>query len=176
MAYAHLEESLQLLQGAAPSDTAVLSRRRRHLALASDRDGDVAATLFLRRGVSGQPQLDVHHLEAAGPSWRLLGGGSGSLGAALPRWPAYARGSPARRLSRGGTARAAGRLRPWGGGWVRSVTLQLAPEVSVLQVGDRRLTVAAHGIAVVAWKRRPPTVTALDARGEPLGTIRLPAC
>lgn len=46
VAYSALDESLRLLQGAPPEQTARLSRRRRHVPLAVDRDGDVAATMF----------------------------------------------------------------------------------------------------------------------------------
>ncbi len=64
MAYSALEESVRLLEGTdAIPQTLHLSRRVRHIPVAVDRDGDVAATMFLRRGVSGEPWIDVHSLE-----------------------------------------------------------------------------------------------------------------
>ena len=77
MSYDARTESLRLLQGEAPANHARLSRRVRHLALAVDRDGDVAATMFLRRGISGAPMLEVHTFEQSSDGWRLLGGGGG---------------------------------------------------------------------------------------------------
>src|SRR3954454_534314 len=77
MSYDALAESLRLLDGAPPAQVARLSRRVRFLPLAVDRDGDVAATCFLRRGVSGAALLDTHLLERTADRWRLLGGGGG---------------------------------------------------------------------------------------------------
>ena len=79
MAYAVLEESVRLLEGLdAPASVLHLSRRIRHLPVAVDREDDVAATMFLRRGVSGEPWIDVHSLVRSEGRWRPLGGGSGN--------------------------------------------------------------------------------------------------
>jgi hypothetical protein len=64
VSYDALTESVRLLEGAALPKDARLSRRVRFLPLAVDRDDDVAATWFLRRGVSGSC-LEVHALELA---------------------------------------------------------------------------------------------------------------
>src|SRR3954453_9971534 len=77
MSYDALAETLRLLDGPPPSQVARLSRRVRFLPLAVDRDGDVAATMFLRRGVSGVPLRDVNSLELTEGGWRMLGGGGG---------------------------------------------------------------------------------------------------
>ena len=166
-----------MLRGAPPADEARLSRRTRHVALALDRDEDVAATMFLRRGVSGVPELDVHTLELTDDGWRVLGGGGGPGGEALRARPRLA-ALPAPGVShgQGGTARTSGRRLGWRqADWVRWAQLRLARGVAVLHVGDRRLPVAQHGMAVVVWSQHPPAVTALDSRGVVVGTVPLGA-
>lgn len=173
VAYDILQESLRLLHDEAPPVNVALSRRRRHAALAVDRDGDVAVTLFLQRGVSGEPWLDAHTLERTREGWRVLGGGSSSTGdiAREARPTIRDLGSPAVALGGGGTARNAGRLMPWGARWVRWAELRAAREAEQLVVEDRVLHVAEHGVAVVVWSRRPPRVIAQDAAGIHLGAI-----
>ena len=170
MSYDPLAESLRLLQGAPVSGSTTLSRRVRHLPLAVDRDGDVAATMFLRRGVSGVPLLDVHTLELVHGSWRVLGGGGGPGHEAVGPRPRLADlGSPAVSHGSGGTARTSGRWRR--DGWVGWAELRVAREVAVLRVGARDVKVAGHGCALVVWARKPPPVTALDASGAELGPV-----
>ncbi|WP_448616189.1 hypothetical protein [Modestobacter sp. URMC 112] len=172
MSYDALAESLRLLEGAPPADSARISRRVRHVPLAVDRDGDVAATMFLRRGVSGVPLLDVHTLELVRGSWRMLGGGGGPGHDAVQPRPGLAElGSPATSTSGGGTARTSSRWRR--NGWVRWAQLRVAREVAVLQVGTRQTRVPGHGCALVVWTRRPLPVTALDASGAALGAVDL---
>lgn len=177
MAYSALEESVRLLDGAEPlPQTLRLSRRVRHIPVAVDRDGDVAATMFLRRGVNGEPWIDVHALERGQTGWRLLGGGSGDGGdSLLSQRPRTAPASTlAHDLGGGGTLRNADRLMPWGGKWARWAELRLVAEVGSLQVGDRHLTVPAHGAVLIVWgSGRCPAVTALDQQGQELGAIRL---
>jgi hypothetical protein len=141
--------------------------------LAVDRDGDVAATLFLRRGVSGEPQLDSHVLERTADRWRLLGGGGGPSDDVLTPRPGLAESGVAVCSGGGGVARSGNRLLPWRrrDGWISHAEIRAAREVAVLQVGVRLVPVAAHGCAVVVWTRRPPRVTALDAAGTVLGDI-----
>lgn len=175
MSYDALAESVALLEGARPADRAWLSRRVRFLPLAVDRDDDVAATMFLRRGVSGVPLLDVHTLELVEGAWRRLGGGSGPGDELTDPRPRLADlGSPAWSPGGGGTARTArgrfGRLRD---GWLSWAELRVAEEVSVLRVGTRLVPVAAHGCAVVVWTRQPPRVAALAASGAVLGAVGL---
>jgi len=168
-------ESLRLLDGAPPSQSARLSRRVRFLPLAVDRDRDVAVTMFLRRGVSGVPVMEVHTLELADGGWRLLGGGGGPGDEATEPRPRLADGG-ALAVSHGGGGTARTR-HGWLGlrrdGWISYTELRLAEEVAALRVADRLLPVARHGSAVVVWTRRPPRASALDASGTVLGWIPL---
>ncbi|RBY85033.1 hypothetical protein [Blastococcus sp. TF02A-30] len=181
MSYDALAESLRLLDGAPPAADARLSRRVRHLPLAVDRVDDVAATMFLRRGVNGAPEIDVHVLERVDGRWVLLGGGGGPGEEAVRPRPALAAlGGPAVSSGGGSTAR---RHSGW---WprirdssVHHAEVFAAREVAALRVDDRVVPVAAHGCAVVVWTRRAPAITALDRDGEELGTVvplRLDQC
>jgi hypothetical protein len=175
MRYAMLEESVLLIERrASPAQTLQLSRRVRHLAVASDRDGDVAAAMFLRRGVNGEPWVDVHSLEWQPSGWRLLGGGSGNGGDNLltVRPPLTQLGTPGVNFGGGGSLRNPERPMPWGARWLRWAELRLVEEVATLLVGDRHLPVAAHGIALVVWQsRHRPPVVALDEAGRELGSL-----
>lgn len=175
MSYDRLAESVRLLEGGPPASDARLSRRVRRLPLAVDRDGDVAATMFLRRGVSGIAEVDVHSLELVGGAWRLLGGGSGPGDfAGVPR-PALADlPAPAESRGGGGTARS-GPLGWDRSRWVWWAELRVAREVAELLVnGERRIPVAAHGLGLVVWTDRRPEIAALDAAGALLGVVTLP--
>lgn len=176
MAYAALEESVRLLNGEAPSQQLRLSRRTRHLPVAVDQDGDVAATLFLRRGVSAEAWLDVHALERAGSSWRVLGGGSGNRAGDVfgPRPSLADLDAVAVEFGAGGCVRNAGRLMPWGARWLRWVELRVADEVATLALPTREVAVAEHGVAVVVWtSRRPPVLVATDGQGGCLGQVTI---
>lgn len=174
MAYNALEESLRLLAGGGAPDVARLTRRVRHVPLAVDRHGDVAATMFLRRGVSGEPWIDVHTLEHVEGEWRTMGGGSGDNGEAvlLPRRSVQETGRLATAMGGGGTVRNPNRPMPWGKVWVRWVELRAAAEVHTLMVAGRAVPVAPHGAAVVVWQTSsPPSITALDGAGRRLGRV-----
>jgi hypothetical protein len=176
VSYDALVESVKLLDGAPPGRTARLSRRVRHVPLAVDRDGDVAVTMFLRRGVSGAPLLDVHSLELAHGGWRSIGGGGGPGYEAMEPRPRLADlQSPAVSHGSGGTARTSRAGLGWRrrNSWVRWTELRVAEEVAVLRVGARFLPVAGHGFAVVVWTDEAPRVAALDASGAVLGTVPL---
>lgn len=167
MAYSPFEESIRLLEGAAPSEVARLSRRIRHAALAVDRDGSVAATMFLRRGVSGDPCVDVHVLELTAARWRLVGGGGGSVGewilTARPQLDAL--GAAAVRMGGGGVACKSR--------WVSWAEVRAAVEVVSLQVNERQVPVHNHGLAVVvSGTARLPHIAALGADGSRLGLVQ----
>ncbi|WP_051516092.1 hypothetical protein [Candidatus Blastococcus massiliensis] len=174
MSYDALAESVRLLEGAELPAVVRLSRRVRHVPLAVDRDGDVAVTVFLRRGVSGLPLVESHTLELARGGWRVLGGGGGASDVAVaPRQSLAELGAPAVSPGSGGTARSRSGLLGLRSGWISYAELWLAREVAVLQVGNRRLPFAAHGYAVVVWTGRTPEITARDAEGKPLGAVEL---
>ncbi len=174
MSYDALAESVRLLDGAAPADAPGLSRRVRHVPLAVDRDGDVAATMFLRRGVSGVALLDVHVLTEDRDGWHLLGGGGGPGEDFLGLRPtAGDLGGLAVSSGGGGTARSAPGLFGRRESWISYAELRVARGVAALRVGDRLVPVAASGCAVVVWTRRPPRITALDAAGAALGPVPL---
>lgn len=175
MSYDALVESVQLLQGASVPGSARLSRRVRHLPLAVDREGDVAAATFLRRGVSGVPLLEVHTLELIDGVRRTLGGGGGpGTEATEARLRLADLGRPAVSHSGGGTARtSSGRPGRRPGGWVLWAELRVAEEVAVIRVDARLVPVAAHGCAIVVWTQQPPRVTALDASGAVVGQISI---
>jgi hypothetical protein len=174
--YDALAASLRLLDGAPPADRARLSRRIRSLPLAVDRVDDVAATMFLRRGVSGAAEIDVHTLELVRGGWVLLGGSGGPGEDAVAPRPALAElGPPAVSSGGGSTARRhTGWLPRLRDGFVRFAEVSAAREVAALRVDDRVLPVAAHGCAVVVWTRKEaPAVTALDGSGADLGPVPL---
>ena len=173
MSYDAVAESVRLLEGFPPSDVARLSRRVRFVPLAVDRDGDVAATCFLRRGVSGAALMDTHVLERTADRWRLLGGGGGPGDHALTPRPSRVESGVAVCPGAGGVARSGNRLLPWRrrDDWISFAEIRAAREVVVLRVGERIVPVAAHGCAVVVWTRRPPRVQALDAAGTVLGDV-----
>jgi hypothetical protein len=173
VSYDALVESVALLEGAPLPSSAQLSRRIRHVPLAVDRDGDVAVTLFLRRGVGGIPLMEAHTLELTDGGWRTLGGGGGpGYDAVEPRPRLADLGSPAVSHGHGGTVRTSRGGIGWGEeAWVRWNELRAAEEVSVLRVNARHLPVADHGFAVVVWTKEPPADAALDASGVVLGSI-----
>jgi len=78
VAYDVLEESRKLIAEGVPDITFRLTRRRRFLPVACDVDGAFAATLFLRRGVSGDPWMESWTLKYDAGAWVLLGGGAGN--------------------------------------------------------------------------------------------------
>ena len=177
MHYQVLEECVLLVESrASPAQTLRLSRRVRHLGVASDWDGDVAAVMFLRRGVNGEPWVDVHSLEWQPSGWRLLGGGSGNSGDSLltTRPTLTELGAPGVELGGGATLRNPERRMPWGARWIRWVELRVVEEVTSLLVGDRSLPVAPHGAALVVWQsRHRPPVVALDETGCELGPLEM---
>ena len=169
MHYDRLAESVRLLEGTPPASEAHLSRRVRHMALAVDRNEDVAATMFLRRGVNGIPEIDVHVLELTDNGWRMLGGGSGPGGHALTPRPRLADSdAPGKSHSSGANARQ--------DSWIKWAGLRLVEEVALLHVDDRQLSVPAHGIAVVVWTEQAPSVMAFDSKGVPLGSVLISRC
>jgi hypothetical protein len=77
MAYDLLQESVALIEAGRAEPVRSLSRRRRFAAMAVDVAGDVAVTMFARRGV-GCVQQEIHVLALRDGAWTWLGGGGAS--------------------------------------------------------------------------------------------------
>lgn len=158
-----------MLADGLPEPPARLSRRHRLVVLAADADGDAAAVLFARRGVSGQPNFEVVLFEDADGRWEGIGGSGGSadddilddrppaaeLGAAL-RWEGggSCRGRLAARIGPGkGLRLGLGNRR-----WLHHVQIRAAAETGQVRVrgahGERTLQVPRHGQLVVVWRGR----------------------
>ncbi|WP_200174102.1 hypothetical protein [Tomitella cavernea] len=197
MAYDALAESVALIESPSPTPIIRLSRRRRFAAMAVDVNGDVAATMFLRRG-AGRVHEEIHILTLRGPNWHLLGGGAVSDGddgcdgkghlaerSSVPPQPRLSSSdSPggiskrAMALGRSGAVRGdggrPGRL-PWRGRWVGYTTVHVGRHVESVQVADRTIPAPWHGHVLVARKGRSPlTIVAYDANATELGKARLP--
>jgi hypothetical protein len=176
MSYDATSESRALIASGSPQAGQPISRRHRFAPLAVDVHGDIAATLFLRRGVNGETWLDTWVLEQRDGQWFLLGGGSGN-GAddfLTDRRPAEQLGGLLQAPARGGVRRRTSR---WWVGAARVVSyanLLVATEVERLHIGGREVPVPDHGHVVVVWATRTaPEVTGLDAEGAPLATLAL---
>lgn len=76
MAYDLLQESVALIEAGHAEPVRSLSRRR-FAAMAVDVAGDVAVTMFARRGV-GCVQQEIHVLALRDGAWTWLGGGGAS--------------------------------------------------------------------------------------------------
>lgn len=188
MAYDAFAESVRLIESRHVEPVVRLSRRRRSAAMAVDVDGDVAVTLFARRGV-GCVLTETWLLSRRGMSWHLLGGGAGSADRDVlsPRPVRLADdvGSPAAVHAQiassllvvdgsGGVRDDRGRAGrwPWSGRWIRQVTLRVSADVESLSLEGRTIQVPWHGhVALVSAKRRAPEVTVHGTRGETLGVI-----
>lgn len=176
VAYDALKESVRLIKHGMPDDPARLSRRRRFAALAVDVDGDVAAALFVRRGV-GVSWQEVHVLAHEHGCWRLLGGGGGTDDEdGLGDRPPAAELLGLLVTDGAGSVLLASGLLPWSSRYVHHAVLRAAREVHTVVVAGRTLAVRRHGWLVVVWgSRRPPVVTALGLDGREVASIRLGA-
>lgn len=162
MAYDALAASVELIERGLPGTAPHLSRRTRFAPVAVDVDDEVAVTVFVRRGVSGEAWLDEHALEHRGGAWHLLGGGSGNVGDEVltPRPSAEELGADVVERGAGMTIRNADRIMPWGAQYVRWQLMRVAAGIGFLRVGHRRVQVPDHGLAVVVWSsRHKPGIT-----------------
>ncbi|MEU2351069.1 hypothetical protein [Modestobacter sp. NPDC049651] len=176
MAYDALAESLALIEHGVTADPPRLSRRRRFAPLAVDVDGDVACTLFTRRGVAGFSR-ETHVLARDGGVWRSLGGGGvdgeddDGLG---DRPPAAELGGHLVVGGTGSVARSSGGLLPGRARYVHDAELRASREVVRVVVGARELDVPRHGQLVVVWSgRRPPAAVPVLADGRRLPGVPL---
>lgn len=156
-----------------------------------DVNGDVAATMFARRG-AGCTWQETHVLTHRNGQWALLGGGGSSTDedlladrpAVLPGYLALGRdavaGADPQVIVVGGSG---GVLddgytvdrRPGSGRWISYADVRVNAQVASVQVSERRLRVPWHGHVLVVWaQREPPRVVAHDDGGRALGEALLP--
>ncbi|WP_182348610.1 hypothetical protein [Tomitella gaofuii] len=195
MAYEALAESIALIESRTLTPVLRLSRRRRFAAMAFDVDGDVAATMFLRRG-AGRVHEEIHILTLRGSTWHLLGGGGAAVSlddcedllaerpSTLPLATTSSsnalHGISRRTMTAGGSGRIrddAGRAGPrtWRGRWIGYSTVLASRRVEWVRVDDRTIPVPWHGRVLIARRdRRPLNVVAFDANATELGQARLP--
>lgn len=176
MAYDQFAESIRLITEGLPQVLPPrLSRRRRFAPLAFDVDGRAAATLFVRRGVSGEPWIEEWTLERRGDGWHRLGGGAGNVGynPLAPRPPAAQLGGCVVRAGSGWVRRKV----PWYSLRARGISyarVRVSAEVEKLRVRDRWISVPEHGHQVVVWATHgAPRVEAWSSGGERLAVVDL---
>jgi hypothetical protein len=152
--------------------------------------GDVAATMFARRGV-GCIWQEVHVLVFREWKWAYFGGGSANVSddlladrpAVLPCHLALAPGAAASsdpQIIRGnghGEVRVGGdgtEHRPGSEGWISYGVARVSARVTSVQISDRRLPVPWHGHVLLVWSRPPPPrVIARDEHERALGELLL---
>lgn len=190
MTYDVLAESVALIEAGRAEPVPRLSRRRRFAAMAVDVAGDVAVTMFARRGV-GRIWQETHVLALRDGEWTWLGSGGsdgdqdlladrpavlpGSLGLgseaveqADPRVMAVS-GSGGVLDDGAGTGR-----RPQSERWINYAALRVTAQVTSVQVAERLLVVPWHGHVVVVWsERQPPRVVALEEGGKSRAEMQL---
>ena len=169
MGYGVLGESVALIEGRLqPARELRLSRRRRHLPMCVDTVGDIAATVFARRGVSAQPCVDTHLLVRSTAGWRLLGGGSGP---GELRYTHQERWMTPRRAY---CPAAAGVAAP-GGRWLSAALVLTDGSVAALRTDEPRdVSVAANGSACLIWVgHAPPSVSLLSNTGDVMEVLDL---
>ncbi|MFG2003172.1 hypothetical protein ACGFNU_28830 [Spirillospora sp. NPDC048911] len=170
------DELLRLLRDGMPEPApAEFDDATGFLPLGVDVDGDIGVVTFLSREPLGL-FIEGTMFHRRNGEWMELGGGGGSA----PDQPLARRtaselgGQHLRRYGTGKTVRNADRLLPWGAKWVSQARLQVSAEVARLRVGNRFMSVPAHGHAVVVWgARRAPVVEALADDGSVLGSLDL---
>lgn len=158
--------------------------------MAVDVAGDVAVSMFARRGV-GCIWREVHVLAVRDGQWALLGGG-GATGdedlladrpAVLPDYLRLGRNAVRSSepqviiVSGGGGVLDGGDepgRRPDSGRWVSYADVRVNAQVTSVQVCDRWLRVPWHGHVPVVWSGgQPPRAVARDEGGRALGEVLL---
>ena len=191
VAYDALAESVALIESRHVEPVRRLSRRRRFAAMAVDVDGDVAASMFARRGVGCICQ-ETHVLAVRDGQWARLGGGGASSDqdlladrpAVLPSYLMVGRdrvtSADPQIIAVGGSG---GVLdggdqtdrRPDSGRWISYADVRVNAQVTSVQVSGRRLSVPWHGHVLVVWsEREPPRVVAYGDAGRALGEVLVP--
>lgn len=189
VAYDAFIESVRLIQSQHVEPVFRLSRRRRFAPMAVDVSGDVAVTMFARRGV-GCVLSENWVLSKHGATWNLLGGGGSSadddLLAPRPARLSEDLGRPETvgtgidpgviAIDSGGgvhDGQGGADRWPWSGRWIRYVILRSSADVESLSLDDRTLLVPWHGhVILTSTKRRSPRVIVNGKRGAVLGEVR----
>ena len=189
MAYDAYAESVRLIELRQVEPVLRLSRRRRFAPMGVDVVGDVAVTMFARRGGSCS-WSDTHVLSNRDGEWLMLGGGSRPEGddlladrpAQLPSYPAPSPVALTAIDPRLMTLEGGGGVRdsqgavdwlPWSTRWISYVVLRVSAQVASLETDGRTLVVPWHGRVVIASiKRNPSLVTVHHDRGRVLGEVR----
>jgi hypothetical protein len=190
VAYDVLRESVALIEAGRAEPVHRLSRRRRFAAMAVDMSGDMAVTMFARRGV-GNIQQDTHVLVLRDGVWTLLGGGGGSADerlladrpATLPShisllgrdFPASSDPRVIVTSGAGGTRDTRGQFEPSDGGrWISYFVIRVNAEVALVEAFHRSLSVPWHGHVVLVWcGDQPKRVAARNASGASLAELRV---
>ena len=165
------------LPGAVPRE---LDDEHRFIPLGVDINGDVAATVFIRRltrGVmAGRPGLEKSVFQRRDGNWVYLGGGAGPFEEypLADRLPAAGPGGYLRAIGYGQAYLKEPRRFPWGARYAFHAVLRASAEVHRLQAGDRVLDLPFHGHAVLAWPgQRGPAVIALASDGSQRASMDL---
>jgi hypothetical protein len=155
--------------------------------MAVDVAGDVAATMFARRGV-GRVWKEIHVLALRDGEWTWLGSGSSDgdqdlladRPAALPSLLGLGSeaGADLRVMTvsgMGGVSDGRDRTGRWTSKrWISYAELRVTAQVTSVQISERLLVVPWHGRVVVVWpERQPQRVVALDGDARSLAEIRL---
>ncbi len=158
--------------------------------MAFDVAGDVAATMFARRGV-GCIWQETHVLALRDGQWARLGGGGVSSDedlladrpAVLPGYLTL--GSDAVTgtdpsviaVSGSGGTRDGGDdpdRQPDYGRWISYADVRVSAQVTYVQLSDRRLPVPWHGHVLLVWTEcEPPRVVAQDDAGRAMSEVLL---
>jgi len=192
VAYDVLAESVALIESRRLEPVRRLSRRRRFAAMAVDVAGDMAATMFARRGV-GCTWQEMHVLAVRDGQWALLGGGGASSDedlladrpAVLPDYLRHGRDAVTSAdpqviiVNGSGGVRDGGDepdRRPDSGRWINYADVRVNAQVTSVEVFDRWLRVPWHGHVLLVWSGgQPPRALAHDEGGRALGEVLLPS-
>ena len=191
MAYDRLAESVALIESRHLAPVRRLSRRRRFAAMAVDVAGDVAATMFARRGVACIWK-ETHVLAHRDRGWVWVGSGGASsredlladrlevLSGYLTLGRDSVNGAVPRAIVVNGSGGAldhceGANWQPGSGRWISYADVRVSARVTSVQISERRLPVPWHGHVLLVWsEREPPQVVAYDDGGGALGEVLLP--